>query len=69
MTKFIKLNEANGRKCKLLLNVACIGAIQSGNATDTYIRMSYTTVDKDSKPKTEYYFVTETMDEIEELLK
>lgn len=68
MTKFIRLNEANGRKCKLLINVAYIGSIQDGNDKDTYVRMCYQAITSEGKPKTEYYFVLETIEEIEKLL-
>ena len=69
MTKFIKLHEANGRKCTVMLNVANISVIQSGNADNTYIRLIGTTVDKEGNHKTDYFFVLETVEQIEEMLK
>lgn len=64
MTKFIKLTESNGPNSTVLLNVASIGAIQSGNRKDVYVRMTYNMIDKEGKPKTEYYFVKESIDDI-----
>lgn len=65
---FIRLHEANGRKCELLLNTDYIGSIQSGNGADTYVRMAYNTVTLKGENKTEYYFVVEKLDEIQKML-
>jgi hypothetical protein len=68
MTKFIKVTEANGRESILLLNVAFIGSIQSGKDKDVYIKLAYNALDKDGKPRSDYYFVKETFAEIEKLI-
>lgn len=65
---FIRLTEANEKKCKLLLNVANISVIQSGNSANTYIRMVAPAFDRDSRNKTDYYFVMETLEQIEGML-
>jgi len=69
--KFIKLTETSDKGSKpLLLNaehISCMHKGRSGN--DTYIRMALNNVDKDGKLKNEYYFVKETIEEIEGMLK
>ena len=69
MTKFIKLHQANDRKCTVMLNAANISVIQSGNADNTYVRLIGTTVDKEGKYKADYFFVLETVEQIEEMIK
>lgn len=65
--KFIKLTEKlnRGDTKFLLLNVAHISHIQSGINTDTHVRMAN---GKDSTDRQSYYFVKETVEEIERLL-
>lgn len=68
--KFIKVTEANLDSRVLFLNTAFIGCIQVGNSTkDTFVKMSYSCPEKDGgRFRTEYYFVKETLEQIEELL-
>lgn len=68
MTKFIKLTEANNSGRKLLLNISHIGTIQAGNSVDTYVRMTYTVEREAGKQRAEYYFVKESLEQIEKLL-
>ncbi len=68
MTKFIKLHEANRGNSMVLVNVDHIGAIQTGNTKDVYVRMHYSRNGSDGQQKTEYYFVKESFEEIELLL-
>lgn len=68
MTKFIKLTEANNSSRKLLLNVSHIGTIQAGNSVDTYVRMTYTVEREASKQRAEYYFVKESLEQIEGMI-
>lgn len=70
LVKFIKVIEANEGGCVLLLNTDCIGCIQAGKSgKDTYIRMNYNYVTGEGKSKPEYYFVKETLEQIEGMMK
>ncbi len=68
--KFIKVTEANEKNTIMKLNADHIISIMVGKSgKDTFIRMAANTPNKDGLFKADYYFVRETMDEIEEMLK
>ncbi len=67
--KFIKLTEANGNNVSILVNTAHITVVHKGlNTGDTHVRMHGHGVSKDGKFRNEYYFVKETVEEIEKML-
>lgn len=68
MTKFVKLHEANRNDSTVLLNIDQIGAIQTGNSKDVYVRMKYNNLTSEGRSKPEYYFVKESFEEIERLI-